>query len=494
MEDYQVLVVGGGINGAGVAREAVYQGFTTLLVEQGDFAQATSSQSSKLIHGGIRYLEQGRLKLVFESLSERKRLLKIAPHLVHSLRFHIPVYQGDPRPAWLVGLGCKLYDFLAGKQNLEPSARLSKAEMAEVTELNPSGLKAIFAYSDAQVFDARLTLETALSAHDAGAVVRNWTALVDTVEQGDRFLVTLEDRRTKNQYQVTTKVLVNAAGAWAPSLDKKITHQPKRPGLKLSRGIHFLVPRGAITHGFLTLPKGGRIVFVLPWKSYLLIGTTESAYQGEELLDIPASSAEKEYLLDVFHQFFPNQSLSQADVLHCYSGVRPLIDMGESDLGEMSREVRFEQELMPGGQGYWAVFGGKITSYRLLGERLVRQIRSKFTPQNLVLHHTASFPLPGAQPPEDEATLAAQVPGELFELWSGRYAAGWGWIARRYLEAPQKPLFGLFYPAELDYLVEREWAFELDDILLRRTLLAFELTAQEKEVLGAALKIKGENR
>jgi len=488
--EVQVLVVGGGINGAGIAREAAYQGFSTLLVEQGDFAQATSSQSSKLIHGGIRYLEQGRLKLVFESLHERKRLLKIAPHLVRPLRFHIPVYQGDSRPAWLVGLGCRLYDLLAGSKNLEPSRRLSKAEIDEMSELNPEGLKAVFAYSDAQVFDARLTLETAMSAFDAGAQVKNWTEFIGVEEQGDRFVVTLEDKRTGERYEVKTQVLVNAAGAWTPRLDQKISHKANRPGLKLSRGIHFLVPRKKVTHGFLTLPQGGRVVFVLPWESHLLIGTTESEYRGEDYLSIPASETEKEYLLGVFHQFFPNQPLETQDILHCYSGVRPLIDMGEAELGQMSREYRIENETMEGGMGYWAVFGGKITSYRLLGERLVGQIKERFVPEGKGGRQTASEPLPGAYEFPDDQGLKTKIPTSLLKQWQERYGAGWAWIGQRYLVGPQTALFRKFYPAELDYLVEREWAYTLDDILLRRTLLSFDLSEPEKTILGQALDLK----
>ena len=493
MKEFQVVVIGGGINGAGLAREAAYRGFKTMLVEQGDFAQATSSQSSKLIHGGIRYLEQGRMGLVFEALLERKRLLDIAPHLVTPLRFHIPVYQGDQRPAWMIGLGCWLYDQLAGGRNLEASHRLTKAEISQLGELKKEGLKAVFAYSDAQVFDARLTLETALSASDAGAEVHNQMAFVAAKRDQDRFIVELKNFRNGTRLEVSTQVLINAAGAWAPVLDKQITAKPKRPGLKLVRGIHFLVKTGAVNHGFLTLPKGGRIVFVLPWQGYLLIGTTESLYEGEDRLHIPPSEEEKEYLLKVYNEYFPNQPLDPSQILHTYSGVRPLIDLGEADLGKMSREAHWESEFFAGGQGYWALFGGKITSYRAFAEQIISEVAKHFGPLGPSKGDTAQHPLPGALLPSDAESLRARLKGDpalaLKDQGVRRYASGWAWIARRYLDHPetQTLLARGFCLAELTYLVEREKVWELEDILLRRSLLAFEFTQDEKTLIGQKL-------
>ena len=500
---FQVAVIGGGINGAGIAREAAYRGYNCLLAEQGDFAGATSSQSSKLIHGGIRYLEQGRIGLVFEALHERKTLLAIAPHLVSPLRFHIPVYRGDSRAGWLIGLGCKLYDLLAGPHNLTASQRIRPQDFGQFPELAHEGLQAIFAYSDAQVFDARLTLETTLSAAQAGAVVRNYYRLVGAQPKGDRFLLEFLDLRTQTPEWAEAQVVINAAGAWTPRLDRWFTAKRKRPGLRFSRGIHLVIrAKGPHQHGFLTLPEGGRVVFVLPWAgNYTLIGTTESRYEGTDFAKIPPSEEEILYLLEVYRRYFPAQEIRRSEVLHIHSGVRSLIDRGESDLGQMSREYHIEGERLPGGQGYWAVFGGKITTYRSLGEKVMDQVGRGFPASAQAAKSTKHTPLPGALPllPGQEqearaAILGAGLDPSLESLWKSRYGNRWVEVAQglrgnpRYQEQvlPQ----GLWL-AELAYLVGSELAHLPEDVLLRRTLLGYETGPLELEKLQRALEELG---
>ena len=496
---FQVAVIGGGINGAGIAREAAYRGYNCLLAEQGDFAGATSSQSSKLIHGGIRYLEQGRMGLVFEALHERKTLLAIAPHLVSPLRFHIPVYRGDSRAGWLIGLGCKLYDLLAGPHNLTPSKRIQPQEFGQFPELAQEGLQAIFAYSDAQVFDARLTLETALSASLAGAVVRNYYRLVQAQPKGDRFLLEFLDLRTQTTEWAEAQVVINAAGAWTPQLDRWFTAKKKRPGLRFSRGIHLVVrAKGPHQHGFLTLPEGGRVVFVLPWAgNYTLIGTTESLYEGTDFAHIPPSEEEILYLLEVYRRYFPAQEIKRSEVLHIHSGVRSLIDQGESDLGQMSREYHIEGERLRGGQGYWAVFGGKITTYRSLGEKVMDQVGRGFPASAQTAKSTKASPLPGALPlangQEQTARAALQEAGldpSLEALWRGRYGNRWVAVAGLLGENPRykEQLLpqGLWW-AELAYLMDFELAHLAEDVLLRRTLLGYETGPAEAEKLQAAM-------
>ncbi|MDT8446116.1 MAG: glycerol-3-phosphate dehydrogenase [bacterium] len=494
---YQIAVIGGGINGAGIAREAAYRGYRTLLVEQGDFAQATSSQSSKLIHGGIRYLEQGRLGLVFEALHERAHLLRIAPHLVHPLRLHIPVYQGDARPPWMIGIGCWLYDLLAGSRNLEPSRRVPPSEWEQLGGLQREGLKAVFAYSDAQVFDARLTLETALSAAQAGADIFNYTSLEAAQNQGDGWLLELKDQRNGQSRQIQAQVVVNAAGAWAPQLDSWFTQKKKRPGLRFSRGIHLVFDGPATPQpAYLTLPEGGRVVFVLPWMGKTLVGTTESDFTDPPTAKVPPSEEEINYLLKVYGHYFPQLKPQREQVRYIHSGLRSLIDRGERDLGKMSREAQFEGEQLPGGAAYWLVLGGKITTYRSLGRKLLDQL-GRWNPSDRRAHlDTAVEPLPGAEPLDQtrlskaRADLAQAGLGPAQEArWVAAYGTRWVQVARylRYRDTNEDLTGQGFLRAELRYLVQQEMAWTLDDITQRRTLMAYDLKPEQIRILSRAL-------
>jgi glycerol-3-phosphate dehydrogenase len=496
--DYQVAVIGGGINGTGVAREAASRGYTTLLVEKKDFGHATSGQSSKLVHGGIRYLENYDFKLVREALKERRVLLETAPHLVHPLRFNIPVYKNDKRPAWMVQTGCKLYDLFAGRKNLAPSSRLSTKEMRGLSMLRQDNLSAVLQYSDAQTDDSRLCLATALTAEVYGADVHNYMTARDVRAKGDHYELELHDDRTGRDHLVRCRYLVNAAGPWVPGLDRELSPQAGHPDLRYVRGIHFVVPKMFAKTGFLVMPADGRIVFVLPWKDdFTLIGTTESEFTGDEFDTIPPSDEEIGYLIDVTNRYFPSSRLTLDDVLHIYSGVRSLVSHGESNMTTMSREYTIVDDHQSPGSGYLGVFGGKLTTYRSLGEKVVDRINKDLVPAEPRNHHTDRDPIFGAGTvPEglahawNKRLLSRGVHPDLIKKWKKRHGTQWVEVARYVLEGKsleQEILPGLCR-GELAYMKEVEKAVSLNDIIVRRTKLVYRATQEEKNILQSELE------
>ncbi|MCJ8345900.1 glycerol-3-phosphate dehydrogenase, partial [bacterium] len=483
------------INGTGIARESISRGFSTLLIEKSDFAHATSGNSSKLIHGGIRYLENAEFKLVQESLKERKILLNTAPHLVTPLRLNIPVYGTDKRPPWMVWSGCKMYDLFAGPDNMEPSRKLSQEETQRISILNQDDLKGIVQYSDGQTRDARLTVETALSAQEYGAEVRNYNELIKVESKENSYLLTILDKSKGNIYQVSTKYLINAAGPWVPAIDKTITKKENRPGLKYVRGIHFVVPKiQEDDTGFLILPSDGRVVFVLPWiQDYTLIGTTESNFTGHDFDVIPTSQEEEDYLLDTFNQFFPSKKITPEDIVYKYSGVRSLVDYGEDNMSAISREYVIEEEDLGDSSGYLAVFGGKITTYRSLSNKMIDKVYKRLQPEFDKHHNTEIEPLFGGYDinhPQQE-----QVKDQLKKLnldpsfvdrWQLYYGSRWIDIAKLAIsdEENRKTIaIDGYLKAELVYNVTVEKAYKLEDVILRRTKLIYRLDQNQKNII-----------
>ncbi|MGX9366169.1 glycerol-3-phosphate dehydrogenase [Desulfoplanes sp. PS50] len=496
--EYQIAVIGGGINGAGIAREAASRGYSTLLVEKKDFGHATSGQSSKLVHGGIRYLENYDFKLVREALKERRVLLETAPHLVHPLRFNIPVYKDDKRPAWMVQAGCKLYDIFAGRKNLAPSSRLSTHEMKGLSMLRQENLSAVLQYSDAQTDDSRLCLATALTAEIYGADVHNYMTARDVRAKCTHYELELQDGRSGKEHLVRCRYLVNAAGPWVPGLDKELSPQAGHPDLRYVRGIHFVVPKMFDQTGFLVMPADGRIVFVLPWKDdYTLIGTTESEFSGDEFDTIPPSDEEIGYLIDVTNQYFPSSRLTLDDVLHIYSGVRSLVSHGESNMTTMSREYSIVDDHQSLGSGYLGVFGGKLTTYRSLGEKVVDRIAGDLVPAAPRNHHTDRDPIFGAGTvPEGLAhawTKRLQDRGVNLEhiiQWEKRHGTQWLEVARYVLEEKgfEREILPGLCRGELAYMKDVEKAVSLNDIIVRRTKLVYKATQTEKNILQSELE------
>jgi len=498
-KEVQIAVIGGGINGAGVAREAASRGFQTILVEKDDFGHATSGNSSKMIHGGIRYLEQGNFALVREALKERKTLTRIAPHLAKPLRFNIPVYKGSARPWWMIWIGTHLYDWFAGKENLEPSAVLDRSASAALPHLKQQDLVRVCQYSDAQTLDSRLTLESAMSARDYGATVQNYTELISLRRKDGMFELDLKDSLNGKTERVRTRVLVNAAGPWVPNLDSLVPHNYPSPSLRYVRGIHFVI-RGPIhDDGFLILPSDGRVIFVLPWcRNYTLIGTTETVYTGEDFGHVPVSREEEEYLFANMKEFFPDLNLKRDDVLYEYSGVRSLIDSGDSNSSSLSRESVIVEDWDEFNSGYLAIFGGKLTTYRSMGVKVMDRIQRKHSPAEPARGNTQTDPLPGGCPISDgeESRLKEQAAGigissDQLETWEFRYGSRWTSVLKLALERDDlRECVGTrdYLKAEIAYSLQEEMARELDDLILRRTKLCYELDEDGKAKIQKVLE------
>ncbi|HEX6059255.1 MAG TPA: glycerol-3-phosphate dehydrogenase/oxidase, partial [Gemmatimonadaceae bacterium] len=325
---FDVLVVGGGITGAGIARDAALRGLSVALVERDDFASGTSSRSSRLVHGGVRYLEHGHLHLVFESSAERRRLLRLAPHLVRPLRFVWPVYRGARVPRWKLSAGLTLYDLLALFRNVAPHRPLSaRGVLAEEPALAREALVGGAAYYDAATNDARLTLANAVGAVEAGAVVLNHAELRALARTDGRITgATILDRLGGGEIAARARVVVNAAGPWSDAV-RRLAEPGTGAGLHGTKGVHVTVPRERIgNRGAVTLlsPLDGRVMFVLPAGRHAIVGTTDTETQATPD-DVRATTADIDYLLRSANAFFPEARLGRDDVVAAWAGVRPLV-------------------------------------------------------------------------------------------------------------------------------------------------------------------------
>ena len=484
---YDIAVIGGGINGAGIARDAAGRGASVLLLERGDLAGGTSSASTKLIHGGLRYLEYYEFGLVRESLSERERLWAIAPHIIHPLRFVLP-YRKGLRPRWLLRLGLFLYDHIGGRRALPPTRTVDLSTHPAGAPLRP-GFATGFEYSDGWVDDARLVVLNARDAADRGADIRTRTTVTALTRTGDHW------RITTDRGAFTARTIVNAAGPSVLALFGA-AHMPSAHKLRLVRGSHIVVAR-LFDHPyayFFQLPDG-RIFFAIPYeRDYTLIGTTDRDHPAA---DVPpeASAEEIAYLCDGANQYFATQ-ITPADVAWTYSGIRPLLDDGSGRPEAATRGYTFE---LDGGDGIppmLSVFGGKITTYRHLAAEAVDQLK----PHVAALSGgdwTASAPLPGGDfamtgLADLIAGLARDYPF-LGAAAADRIGRAYGTQARAWLgDAPSMNALGAHFgagltAAEVDYLVDREWARTADDILWRRTKLGLKLDAAAVAALTAHL-------
>jgi len=367
--EYDLIVIGAGIQGAGVAQAASAQGYRVLVLEQyAEPAQGTSSRSSKLIHGGLRYLETAQFSLVYECLQERKRLLKNAPHLVKLVPFYIPVYHNSHRKPWKIALGLALYSLLS----FTPFQRIPKSQWSSLNGLKTQGLKAVFKYYDGQTDDKKLTQAVLSSAKSLGAEVI-FSAHVESIEISPSSCTTTLLTKGK-KHSIKSQFIVNAAGPWVESIIQKttpvITAQPK---VDLVQGTHIIVPKTNEFLGmyYLEAPQDQRAVFVMPWENQLLIGTTELAYNGDPA-DVAPLEIEIEYLLSVYNHYF-SASLSHADVISSFSGLRVL---PHADSSAFSRP---RDTLLVGDNGdqsrMFSLYGGKLTAYRATAEKVMRRLR-----------------------------------------------------------------------------------------------------------------------
>ncbi|MEY4270338.1 MAG: hypothetical protein RLZZ58_1554 [Pseudomonadota bacterium] len=489
--DYDLIVVGGGINGAGIARDAAGRGARVALVERGDLAQGTSSASTKLIHGGLRYLEHYEFALVREALREREKLWAIAPHIIWPLRFVLP-YKPGIRPRWLIRLGLFLYDHIGGRKRLPGAKSLDLTRDPAGTVLLPSFTRG-FEYSDGWVDDARLVVLNARDAADRGADILTHHDVTNLDQGVDYWTVSL-GAPDGVQRRITARAVVNAAGPSVLAL-LDTAHAPHHFSIRMVRGSHIVVKR-LFDHGraYFCQNDDGRIFFAIPYEGdFTLIGTTDSDHHGP-LADVRASAEEIAYLCDAAGDYF-RQRITPADVVWSYAGVRPLVDDGSDRPEAATRGYRFERaghDAAP----LVSVFGGKITTYRTLAEGAIAQLADAL-PMLAGPSWTATKPLPGGDFPADGAPALTAALIHDFPFLSPAHAARltrlYGTTARTILGAATGHAdlgahFGHdLYAAEVDHLVQREWAQTADDILWRRTKLGLRLSAVQVAALAAYL-------
>jgi glycerol-3-phosphate dehydrogenase len=478
---YDLLIIGGGINGAGIARDAAGRGLSVLLCEQDDLAAHTSSASTKLIHGGLRYLEYYEFGLVRKSLQEREVLLRAAPHIIRPLNFVMP-HSAGLRPAWLIRAGLYLYDHL-GKRELLPGSRSVDLRMhAAGQSLKPEFMRG-FTYSDARVDDARLVVLNALDAHERGATILPHTRCLSARRYADMWDVTLRPAGEDPQV-VRCRALVNAAGPWVMNVLHDALDMSSRPHLRLAKGSHIVVRR-LFQHddAYLLQNPDKRILFAIPYeREFTLIGTTDVEYTGDPA-DASITDAETNYLCDMANHYFAH-GISPADVIWSYSGVRPLLADDAHDLSEVTRDYRLECDATSERAPLLCVFGGKITTYRRLAEEGLALLAQSL-PQ-MKAPWTAGAPLPGGD-----------IPNADFDGFFGEFRRSLPWLpdelARRYAHAYGTRIDALLagargisdlgedyggglYEAEIDYLVRREWAQTAEDILWRRSKLGLHVS------------------
>jgi len=484
-----LLVVGGGINGAAIARDAVGRGLTVLLVEKDDLAGHTSSASTKLIHGGLRYLEQYEFRLVRESLIERERLLRLAPHLIHPLIFVLPHANGT-RPAWMIRLGLFLYDHLDGHPGGRTSLPGSRGVSLDGTRwgsgLKP-GIDRGFTYADCRVDDSRLVVLNAVDAAARGADIRTRTAFLSARPEGAVWRATLRDARGTRE--VAARALVNAAGPWVGQVLGEVANVAPEHPPRLVKGSHIIVPRlFEGDHAYILQNPDRRIVFAIPYEgAFTLVGTTDVPWKGDPAA--PAiDAAETAYLCESMKRYFARR-IGPGDVVSSYSGVRPLYDDGSARASEVTRD--YVLRLGTGGRPQLlSVFGGKITTSRRLAEHALEKLAPFLPPMGDPW--TGRAPLPGGDLPGGDfrgflADVRRRWP-ELPEATALRLARAYGTRIDRVIGG--EDLGGGLGTREVDHLVDAEWARTADDILWRRTRLGLHVGPDTVARLTAYLEGK----
>ena len=490
---FDVLIVGGGINGVGIARDAAGRGLSTLLVERDDLASATSQWSTKLVHGGLRYLEHYEFRLVAESLAEREVLLAQAPHLIEPLSFVLP-HEPHLRPAWMIRAGLFLYDRLGGRMTLPRSFGVDLHGSKWGAGLQKR-LTRGFVYADARVDDSRLVVMTAMSARDKGADIRTRTRFDRAVREADTWRATIVDERG-HATEVRARSIVNAGGPWvAPVLDA-IEAMPTSARVRHVKGSHIVVPRiHAEDHAYILQNADNRIVFAIPYQHrYTLIGTTDVPVETYEHPRI--SDQETDYLIELVNRYL-TKPVSRADIVWTYSGVRPLYDDGETNPAAVTRDYVLKLDAGADGKQppVLSIYGGKLTTYRKLAEAAVRELRPHFPAMRG--EWTSSEPLAGGDlPHRDRAAYTADLvrrraslPQPLLTELVKRH----GTLTERVLGDSRTPadlgqMFGEHLSErEVDYLRRNEWARSADDVLWRRTKCGLGADAAQRAALAEFL-------
>ena len=478
---YDLLVIGGGINGTGIARDAAGRGLKVLLCEKGDLAEATSSSSTKLIHGGLRYLEYYEFRLVHEALAERERLLKIAPHIIWPLRFVLP-HDTGLRPAWMLRLGLFMYDHLARLRTL-PGSESVRLRTSPVGAPLQQRLTKGFLYSDCWVEDSRLVVLNAMDARSRGAEIRTRTAVESARREGDAWVATL--RGPRGPERVRAKIVVNAAGPWVSQTLGGTLGVNAKAAVRLIKGSHIVTRK--LYEGdqaYILQNPDKRIIFAIPYeRDYTLIGTTDIPYD-EPPGPVRISPEETSYLCESLNRFFTRQ-ITPDDVVWSYSGVRPLFDDAAQNASAVTRDYVLDIHDADGALPVLSVFGGKITTYRRLAEHAIGKLE-KYLPA-LKKGWTDTAPLPGGDMENFDAWLACfrQRHGFLPDDLATRLARDYGTRAETIVGGATRLAdlgedFGAgLTRAEVDYLVAEEWAVAAADILWRRSKLGLRLSKEQ---------------
>lgn len=422
---WDVLVIGGGIVGAGVARDAALRGLRVALTDQGDFASGTSSRSSRLLHGGIRYLAQGRIGLVREASREKTIIRDIAPHLAEPLAFVFPTRKGDGWPRWQLAIGVKVYDLLCGRQNLGPSSVLGRQRLLDlVAGLSDDRLTGGVRYFDALTNDARLTLDTLRSAAAAGAAIANYVKFEGAVPDNSGWNCQLRCILSDKSLSVATRTVVNATGPWSDRIPLSGAN------LRLTKGVHLVIDRTRLPiDDAVVMTQGQRILFGIPWGERVILGTTDTDYDGPVATPV-CEPEDVDYILGVVNGAFPAANLRIADVISTWAGLRPLV----ADRNGKPSDISRRHEIRTTHPGWWDATGGKLTTYRLMAEEAV----------DAVVEHLGGG--------VSQSTTATQ---RLLSTDAANEISG-------ILPPPIKP-------EVVEHCCRREWAVHLDDVMIRRT-------------------------
>ncbi|CAL75775.1 sn-glycerol-3-phosphate dehydrogenase FAD/NAD(P)-binding (aerobic) [Bradyrhizobium sp. ORS 278] len=490
---YDLAIVGGGVNGCGIARDAAGRGNSVFLCEMNDLASGTSSWSTKLVHGGLRYLEYYEFRLVREALIEREILWQIAPHIIRPLRFVLPHHSGL-RPAWLLRLGLFLYDHLGGRKLLPPTRSVNLRSDEVGRPLIAGRYSSGFEYSDCFVDDARLVVLTARDAADRGAVIRTRTRATEIRQDGSVWLVTTENIQNGERETIKARALVNAAGPWVEQVLSTGAGVNAKAKVRLVQGSHIVV-RKLYDHdrAYIFQNADGRIIFAIPYQQdFTLIGTTDRDYQGDPA-KVKATDEEIAYLCAALGEYIA-KPVTPADVVWSYSGVRPLYDDGASEAKAATRDYVFELDT-PGGLPLLSIYGGKITTYRRLSEEALERLAPYLKGTQAEEGWTGKSSLPGGdmnvQAIDALITDLRRTCPFLSDAHAKRIAHAYGTRAKAMLAGATssadlgQDFGGTLTEREVRYLMTNEWALTAEDIVWRRSKLGLRMSAAEIAALDA---------
>ena len=491
-----LLIVGGGINGCGIARDAAGRGYSVMLAEMNELASGTSSASTKLIHGGLRYLEHYELRLVRKALLEREVLWRNAPHIIRPSRFVLPLQEGL-RPGWLIRLGLLLYDTIGGRSVLTGTRTLDLRSDPAGKPLK-SHFKRAFEYSDCIVDDARLVVLNAMDAARRGAMIRTHTKMVGAQVEDDHWLITLRDMVTGRNETVRARMIVNASGPWADAVLTMLGAGNSTHNIRLVKGSHIVVRRKFDdSRAYFFQNPDGRIIFAIPYENdFTLIGTTDEDFAGDPK-DATISDTETHYLCEAASGYF-SDPVKPEDIIWAYSGVRPLYDDGAAKAQDATRDYVLKLDRHEA-VGVLNIFGGKITTFRRLSEAALDIIAREIGEKGR--HWTENAPLPGGDFPQQEFDRVVMSLLRCYPFLEQRHARRlarlYGTLATDILGTASSLVelgrhFGAdLYECELRYLAAQEWARSGEDVLWRRTKLGLHLSEKERASVARFMRERG---